>query len=439
VKSYEPFLPDANAALIVPLRVGSNPLGLLVAESHHVAPFRTDDIDMIVLMTRNLAASINNIRLFEQACFLERTQEDILENASALISAINKDGILTMFNKAFEKFTGYSKKELVGRPVIDVFKRTGREEIALSTWKLLSSGKDLRNQIITLHTKDGKPVKAVFTYTAVHDPRGEVVQYIFVGYDIADREILERQLAQSAKLASLGQMAASIAHELNNPLASISSYAQLLLNNLKKAKGNEKEEQFANKILTGVERIDHLVGKLMDYSRVDSDKKKPLEINNIIENAISFSEFELMRGKIRITRKLQSNLPPVLGSENQLQQVFINLLSNASYILHKQNGGLITIRSYRENDNTVGVDIKDNGPGMSPEQIERIFEPFFTTKPRGEGTGLGLNIVQSIIQKHKGDIKVKSAPGKGSKFIVHLPAYSNTGNIPDSKAKKRKK
>ena len=439
VKGYEPFMPDARAALIVPLKVGDERLGLLVAESHHISPFRPDDLDLIVLMTRNMAASINNIRLFEQACFLERTQEDILENASALITAVNKDGILTIFNRAFEKFSGYTKAELIGRPLLDVFKRSKREDVALRIWNLLSTGKDMRNQVVPLQTREGKPIKAVFASTTVRDPRGEIAQYIFVGHDIADREVLERQLAQSAKLASLGQMAASVAHELNNPLTSISSYAQMLSRIFKMSGKREKEEQFVDKILSSTERIEQLIGKLMDYSRMDTEDKKPLEINEIIEDTLSFSEFDLTRGNVRIAKKLGANLPSIFGSDNQLQQVLINLLSNANYFLQKQGGGTITIRSYKERDKTVRIEVKDNGPGMSSEEAEHIFEPFFTTKPRGEGTGLGLNIVQNIINKHNGDIKVKTGLGKGTKFTIILPAYSKRAKSAKPKKRVKKK
>jgi len=317
VKSYEPFLPDARAALIIPLRIGDNRLGVLVAESHHTKPFSSDDINLIVLMTRQMATSINNVRLFEQALFLDR------------------------------------------------------------------------------------------------------------------------QLAQSAKMATLGQMAAGIAHELNNPLTSISSYAQLLLGNLRKIQVKEKLLNHAQRILEGTERIDRLVGNLMDYSRMDDEEKRPLKVNELIEEALSFSEFELTRGDVKLVKKLSPDLPNILGVGNQLQQALINLLSNASYVLQKRKGGRITIRSLRGRKDTIRVEIKDNGPGIGRNKVKQIFEPFYTTKPRGQGTGLGLSIVQDIVKKHNGTVTVKTAYGKGSTFTIILPTCTPPKKTRNGQKKQR--
>jgi|GEM_PF-3339880 len=433
VKSYKPSIPDVRSALIIPIRISGNLLGALFIESHTPSYFNSDDVDLIVLMSRQMAVSINNIRLFEQACFLERTQENILENASALIVTINREGIVTTFNKAIEKFTGFSKKEVIGAEALKPWSETGQRKTALQIWKNIKDGRELRNYVINLYTKKGKTKRAVFNSTAVRNAKGDIAQYVFVGYDLTDREAIERQLAQSAKMATLGQMAAGIAHELSNPLTAISSYSQLLLRNLKKSKGKEKQTLQVERILEGVDRIERLVGNLMDYSRMDYEEEEPVEINETIEEALGFSEFDLAKGNVKIIKKLNPKLPSVIGIAGQLQQVFINLFLNASYSLQKQGGGYIKISSRRGPKGTIRVEIADDGPGISPDDVKRIFEPFYTTKPRGEGTGLGLSIVRDIVEKHGGDITVKSSPDKGSVFRITLPSHTPAENVSDGR------
>lgn len=422
-KSYRPFLPDAGAALVIPIRVGAETFGLLFAESHHTYPFEQDAIDLIVLMARQMANSINNLRLFEQTRMLERSQEDIIENAGALIVAINREGIITIFNKTFETYIGYPKKDLIGRRAYDIFKILRQRNTALKIWENVKDGKELRNFSINLPTKNGKLVKAVFNSTALRDTRGSIVQYIFVGYDLSERETLEKQLIQSAKMATIGNMAASIAHELNNPLTAISSYAQILMERIRSIGGMKKEVDQISKINDGATRIERLIGHLMDYSRMDFEEPRPLSVNDVIEEALAFSEYDLSRGDVKIERRFKQELPPVNGVGSQLQQVFLNILTNASYVMQKHGGGKISIRTGLAPQRMVRVDIGDTGPGIPPEQIEQIFDPFFTTKPRGQGTGLGLSIVMDIVKKHGGHILVKSKPGQGSVFSVVLPAW----------------
>jgi len=424
VKRYRSFSRDARSALLIPLKMGEDRLGMMIAESRNPNPFPPDDLDLLLLVARQMTVSINNIRLFDQACFLEKTQENILENATAMILVMNPEGVITLWNRTMENVLGFPREEIIGRRAIDIWDEHDMRKEALEIWKHVKEGKNTRNFMATIKTKDGKYVKTFFNTMAVRDSKGKVVQYIFVGYDLTDRELLERQLAQSSKLATVGQMAAGIAHELNNPLTSIFSCAQLLYQRLKKRKDAHEETGHAKMILESAGRLDRLVSNLLDYSRADYETMEPIALNHIIEEALNLAEYELTRGNVKIHKQLEEPSPVIMGIPGQLQQVVINLAANSSYALQNQGGGAIHIKSFKSSKNRVVLEVSDDGPGMDSGQSERIFEPFYTTKPRGEGTGLGLSIVQDIVEKHMGSISVKTSPGKGSTFRIVFPACS---------------
>lgn len=434
-KGYTADLPGAKSALIVPLQAGGEILGVLRAESHHVNPFTSGDVDLFVLMAQQMSVTLRNARLFEQAKHLERQQEELIENANALIGAVNGRGILTIYNKAFEQFTGYAKQEVIGKRVRDIFRSDRNMERARHAVAFLRSEQPLNNFVIEFQHKNGELIKGVFNAGYQRDAKGKVQQYIFVGYDITEREMLERQLLQSAKMASLGQMAASVAHELSNPLTYISSFAQLLSMDWEKRgkkardKGPEKWPRLEQndldrlkKILQGVDRIEKMVSNLMSFSRLDVGEIELVDINTVLEQSLSFTEYELSRSKIRIVRDFGKNIPKVMGVSSQLQQLFINILTNAGQALRDMGGGEVIVRSYSALQGLTQIDISDNGPGIPKEMMDHIFEPFFTTKTKGEGTGLGLSIVHNIVQKCGGQISVKSKPGEGTRFTITLPA-----------------
>jgi len=433
IKDFKPELPDAKSALIMPLQAGGELLGILQAESHHEAPFNPGDIDLFVLMAQQMSASIRNARLFEQAKHLERQQEELIENANALIAAVDNTGIMRIFNKAFEQFTGYTKDEVVGKRVQDLFKSRRYQEPGRRLVALLRNGHLPSNFVVDLKRKSGEKIKAVFNSGFQRDAKGKVHQYIFVGYDITERELLEKQLMQSAKMATLGEIAVSVAHELSNPLAYISSFAQILSRDLDKRSreaagkgpGNQpqiepKDLDNLKKILQGVDRIEKLISNLMSFSRVDEGQKERININDILEQALSFTEYELTRGKIKVIRDFGKDIPAIIGVPSQLQQLFINLLTNASHALREKGKGQVIVRSSSNLRGLVQVEVIDDGPGIPPQTLDHIFEPFFTTKSKGEGTGLGLSIAQNIVQKHGGNISVRS--DGGAAFTVSFPA-----------------
>ncbi len=231
----------------------------------------------------------------------------------------------------------------------------------------------------------------------------------------------QKQLIQAGKLDALGQLSASVAHEINNPLAGALVYIKLISKRI----GNDsldKEEALVtlSKVETAISRCATIVHGLLDFARQSEPVLKPINVGNVIDQAMSLVSHQAEMKKIKVTREDEPSLPPAIVDFNQLQQVIINLVVNA--IQAMENGGELTLRTSRSKDNYVQVSVQDTGCGILPENMDKIFTPFFTTKEAGKGVGLGLAISYGIIERHGGRIEVQSKVGKGSTFTVYLPA-----------------
>jgi len=244
---------------------------------------------------------------------------------------------------------------------------------------------------------------------------------------IADqkRELAFRELEHSQKLSSIGRLAAGVAHEINNPLAIISQKAGLMKDLIETASNFKEKQKFielTDAILKSTERCSTITHRLLGFARRMDVEHEDLSLNDVMQEVISFLEKEAMHRNIKIELHLDENLPRVSSDRGQLQQVFLNILSNAFAAV--SDNGNISIRTWDEDTETVGVSIQDDGCGMSEKDLENIFEPFFTTK-KGYGTGLGLPITYGIIKKMSGTIIVESKLGKGSTFTIYLPKIPN--------------
>jgi two-component system, NtrC family, sensor kinase len=226
---------------------------------------------------------------------------------------------------------------------------------------------------------------------------------------------LEMQLQHSKRLAFVGELSAGIAHELNEPLGRILGFAQLI----KKTGGlNEQQDNDIDRIVKASLYTREIIKKLMIFSRQMPRQINLVNLNNIVSSILYFIDVRYQSRGITIVEQLDQHLPDIQADSVQLSQVLVNLITNAIHAM--EGGGKITVATKRKNGQ-VSLIVSDTGSGMSHDVKRRIFEPFFTTKPVGQGTGLGLSVVQGIIEEHKGKILVKSVPGKGSKFEILLP------------------
>jgi signal transduction histidine kinase len=234
--------------------------------------------------------------------------------------------------------------------------------------------------------------------------------------DITQRIRLEEQLIQTEKLTSLGLLAAGVAHEVNTPLAVISNYVQMLA---KQLPSGDPRHQLIEKVVKQTFRASEIVNNLLNFSRTGALEFTEVNLNSVVEETLSLIAHPLKTAHVRVTRNLQQELPPVLGSNNKLQQVFLNLFMNARDAMPA--GGMVEVRT-ASNNGTVEIEITDTGSGIPRENLHRIFDPFFTTKSSGRGTGLGLSVSYGIIKEHSGKVDVRSTPDKGTSFRLEFPA-----------------
>jgi signal transduction histidine kinase len=230
----------------------------------------------------------------------------------------------------------------------------------------------------------------------------------------------EKVLEQTEKLSSLGRMAAGVAHELNNPLTMISNYVQMSILQGEKGGVNPELMDRLQKILMGVERITELSRNLTSFARSSPVGKSQIDLNQVLKEALSFTEFEIRRAGITIQTDLSSNLPKIYGTKGALSQVAVNLFLNAKDAISPKKKGEISIRSFQTESGEVAFQVKDSGCGIPREILSKIFDPFFTTKEEGKGTGLGLAIAIKIVNEHGGRIQVESEPREWTQFTVYL-------------------
>jgi len=262
----------------------------------------------------------------------------------------------------------------------------------------------------------------------INNEKKKAIQSIILEQDITEKRNLEANLIQSEKLAAVGQLAAGVAHEINNPLAAIIANAQILLREISPDDKDIRES--LELIELAGSRASQVVKNLLGFARKEDYDFVRLDINETIHNAISLVQHEINSRQLRINLNLKEDLPPVIASKDHIQGVWINLLMNAIDAIDLSPGEITISTEYGNKE--FKIVIEDTGKGIPPDKLARIFEPFYTTKSAGKGTGLGLSVCNRIIKKHAGEISAESVLGQGSKFIVTLPGavlFKVTGSL----------
>jgi signal transduction histidine kinase len=243
----------------------------------------------------------------------------------------------------------------------------------------------------------------------------EQIGRLIIFDDVTDRAELEQRLVQADKLSSIGLLAAGVAHEVNTPLAVISTYAQMLA---KQVAEDSQKSALLEKIAKQTFRASEIVNSLLNFSRTSSTSFGQVNLNRVIQETLSLLEHQLSKAGVQMRTELEPNLPAVQGNAGKLQQVFLNLFLNARDAM--TGGGTLEVRTWSEGAG-VRVEVADTGHGISPEHIHRIYDPFFTTKAARKGTGLGLSVTYGIIQEHGGSIEVSNRRSGGAQFRLELP------------------
>jgi PAS domain S-box-containing protein len=353
---------------------------------------------------------------------LKEFSENIVESINVGILAADLEDRVESWNTQIERLTGTPRQAAVGRRLAELFPAALCEKFEQArgssgvhnVYKFVLQSPGSVNGNGNGGSHPATHILNVAIAPLVSRDMQQIGRLIIFD-DITDRDELERQLVQADKLSSIGLLAAGVAHEVNTPLAVISTYAQLLA---KQISGDEQKSKLLDKIAKQTFRASEIVNSLLSFSRVAPTEFVEVDVNRVIQDTLGLVEHQLQKSAIQVTLNLEPALPPVKGNAGKLQQVFLNLLLNARDAM--ESGGTLAIVS-RSEDGFARIDVTDSGLGISAEHLARIYDPFFTTKAARKGTGLGLAVTYGIVREHGGNIEVDSRPGAGSRFQVELP------------------
>jgi PAS domain S-box-containing protein len=361
------------------------------------------------------------LALSREAAQREQFVRNVLESLTEGLVVLDRDGRVAAWNRAMEKICGRAAREVLGRGLLEVIPACGvghlREplerllrgetpEMAVDGLERRAAGRaQVLNVKGSLLTEDGTPAGAVLLVE-----------------DVTERLGLERAARQADKLAALGTLAAGLAHELNNPIAIISSRAELMLMEADMPGVPPALREDLEVLHRHAQRVARIVQGLLAFARRGPGRLEPVDLNQVVDDTLFLVERQISKDGLVLVRRLRPGLPPIHGDASALQQVLMNLVLNARDALQGHPGQILV-----ETDVTPGqpgwvrLRVRDTGPGIPPEILPRIFDPFFTTKP--EGTGLGLSISYGIVRDHHGTVDVESEPGRGTTFVVSFPVH----------------
>jgi two-component system NtrC family sensor kinase len=362
---------------------------------------------------------------------------NLIQSAVDAIIAADKTGKVIIFNDAAAESSEYSTESaLKNLDIRDVYPGDGAKEVMKKLRSNEYGGKGkLKSYQVNVLGKKGNIIPIKLNASIVYEGDKEVATIGFF-HDMRDEIEMKRklektqvQLLQAEKMASLGKLAAGVAHQLNNPLGGISLFTKLILEEYEL---EDKIKDDLNRILKDTKRCSDTVKELLEFARQTSQFMKPCNINQAITRTLFLLENQALFQNIIIENNLNPDLPPAKADIQQLNHMFMNIILNAAQAM-KGKGTLILKTSLSPGKDHICIEIADTGPGIPEEIKSNIFEPFFTTKEEGKGTGLGLSIVYGIVENHLGNIQVTSEPDKGTKFIIELPlnASKNEGNTND--------
>jgi signal transduction histidine kinase len=404
----------------------------------------TDDIELLITLSNYVAIAIENSRLYsslqrkaDEYERLKEFSENIVESINVGILAADLDDRVESWNAQIEKLTGIPREEAVGRRLSELFpaelcqkfddvrgqggihnayKMTLRPRVACGAANPTEAPRNgyggLELTKVAPQTRESIVNLAIAPWISKELKQ---IGRLIIFDDVTDRAELERRLVQADKLSSIGLLAAGVAHEVNTPLAVISTYAQMLT---KQVSGDEQKSKLLEKIAKQTFRASEIVNSLLNFSRTSPTDFIDVDLNRIVRETATLIEHQFQKAGVTSHWNLAHDLPLVRGNSGKLQQVFLNLFINARDAMPA--GGTLTVRTWAEHG-FAHVEIADTGQGIPPEHLARIYDPFFTTKSSKKGTGLGLSITYGIVQEHNGIIEVDSTVGRGTQFRLEFP------------------
>ncbi|HUI26606.1 MAG TPA: ATP-binding protein [Candidatus Kryptonia bacterium] len=401
-------VPEVPTLLIAPLLSGGRFFGVLqLARGRGGATFTQGDLKLADGVAGQTAVALERARLVEEGLRLLRA----VESTGEAILIADAHGRIRFVNSAFRRTFGYADEPLVGRDascLTSQLRATWLDEVSRAV-----TAQGWRGEAVA-YRRDGSEFPMLLDTSLIRDERNRVVGAVAILKDISDRKEMQERLRRADRLAASGELAAGIAHEVNNALVGI-----LVQTELAQTDASEAELRTA---LTRVEgqgrRIASIVRALLGFARPQPPSREAVELHGLVAETLALIDHDLRHHAIAVTLDCPTTLPPILADAKQIEQVLVNLFTNAVQAMAK-TGGRLTIRG-RSDDERVRLEVGDTGPGIAAEHLGRIFDPFFTTKP--EGSGLGLSVSYGIVRAHDGDLVAHSEPGRGTTFLLTLPS-----------------
>ncbi len=425
---------ELGVEIAIPIFSKENLSGfLLLGAKDSGETFTREDVEMFTTLSHHIAVAIENAQLYSKVEESKIYQEILLNNLTSGVIAVDLKARITTINKKAEEILNIRADQAVGKD-IEIIAPGLREAL----WMALQKGELLSNKEVGVRLKGKKDVPLAVSTSIFKNYEGRPMGALIVFSDLTQRKILEAEMQRADRLASLGKLAAGLAHEIKNPLVSLKTFTQLLP---EKYKRKEFREDFSKLAGKEVDRINHLVEQLLNLSRPVSLVSLPVDLSEVLKDTLSLLKSRIYEDKAILKEDIREGPLHIIADREQLNQVFINLIINA--LESMKEGGTLSVRTgTREppaspdippgsaeeehdklNDQACAVVvISDTGRGIKPEDLPHLFDPFFTTKKTG--AGLGLSIVHNIVKEHGGIIKVKSVPREGTTFTIIFPLFT---------------
>lgn len=404
-------LPAPDTAWVVPVRLREEAVGVFLYGPHISGErYSPTECSILDLLAHETSAAVANARLFNQVA---RARREWLQTFDALSDGVflhDRQGRILRANRALAQLVGRPFDGIIGQPWFELIP-AGPEPRQVCS----SPGRENGRRTVSEYDLNYEDTR---TLHVIVSPLTEGDEFcVHVVRDVTDERALQQQLAQAEKLAAIGEMLSGVAHELNNPLTTIIGFSELL-----------QDAQVPDQVRTDLQRIyrqarhsSQIVQSLLTFARQSRAQVAEIDVNTILRQTLEFIQPRLRRCNVQVHLELDERLPRTLADAGQLQQVFLNLCSNALQAMSQaHDGGTLQLRS-EATARHVRVTVRDDGPGIPPELLRRVFDPFFTTKSVGQGTGLGLSICYGIVREHGGRIWAESEPGGGAALFVELP------------------
>jgi len=415
-----------RAAIFAPLLTKEQAIGVLVcSDDSRARKFTDEEILRAETLAHQTSIALENARLFQRVSRSQREWETTFDAMQDCVSVHDTTGRVIRANVALARRLKTIPQKVIGRYCSEIYNPAG------SSLNSCQHTLPLKSETLIVEELSLPVMGGVFQVSVSpwYDKDKRLVGSIHVAKDISNEKLLQQQLIQSEKLSAIGELIAGIAHELNNPLTGVMGYSQLL--QLRKDLDDRAKESLL-KINNLALRCQKIVQNLLSFARKQKPERTLSDINDILEKTVELRSYELQVNNIEISRDLDRNLPRTIADAHQLQQVFLNVLTNAEQAMLEAHGkGHLTIRTHTDAQNTrIVVEIADDGPGIPETHLTRIFDPFFTTKEVGKGTGLGLSLSYGIIKEHGGDIYARSRLEEEATFYIELPIITRLQDEP---------